>query len=551
MPIAETGGPGSTAPVPSRLLGRLDRARWPPALVWVPSLFVAMAMVLPLVYLVLRTVGAGSEVWDLLIRIRVLETLGRTAILALAVTSVSIALAVPLAWLTVRTDLPMRRLWSVLTVLPLVIPSYVGGFVIVAALGPRGMLQQFLSAPFGIDRLPEIYGFPGALLTLALLSYPYVLLSVRGALWGLDPALEESARSLGYGPWRTFFRVILPQLRPAIAAGALLVALYTMSDFGAVSLLRFEAFTYVIFLQYDGGARALASASSLVLVTLALGVLMLEARSRGRSRYYSVTVGAKRPAAVLRLGRWRWPAVALCTVVVLFALVLPMGVLAYWLGRGMNAGESLGLAWSTVINSVYVSGLAALFAALAALSVAILTVRYAGRLSALLERVTYIGFALPGIVIALALVFFGANYVPPLYQTVVLLVFAYVVLFLPAAVGATRASLLQVSPKLEEAARGLGKRPHRVFSSVTLPIMRPGVLAGAALVFLITMKELPATLILGPIGFKTLATSIWSAAEAAFFAQAAAPALLLILASSVPLAFLMLRDGGLRRHTTE
>ena len=137
----------------------------------------------------------------------------------------------------------------------------------VAALGPSGMLQDYVASPlFGVERLPEIYGFPGSLLVLAFLSYPYVMLSVRGAMWGLDLSLEETSRSLGQSSLFTFFRVVLPQLRPGIAAGALLVGLYTLSDFGAVSLLGFETFTYVIYLQYEAGARALASASSLVLV---------------------------------------------------------------------------------------------------------------------------------------------------------------------------------------------------------------------------------------------------------------------------------------------
>ena len=159
------------------------------------------------------------------------QVLVRTLVLIVAVTGASIAIAIPLAWLTVRTDLPLRRFWSVVTVLPLVIPSYVGGFLVVVALGPKGMLQQFLEGPFGVDRLPEIYGFPGAALTLTLLSFPYVLLTVRAALWRLDPALEETSRGLGHGAWSTFFRVSLPQLRPAIGAGGLLVALYTLSDF--------------------------------------------------------------------------------------------------------------------------------------------------------------------------------------------------------------------------------------------------------------------------------------------------------------------------------
>ena len=498
-------------------------------------------------YVVVRAAGADSEAWDLLFRVRVLETLARTVYLTVAVTAASIILAVPLAWLTVRTDLPFRRFWALLTALPLVIPSYVGGFVVVAALGPKGLLQEYLAGPLGVERLPDIYGLPGATLTLAFLSYPYVLISVRAALWGLDPSLEETSRSLGQGTLRTFFRVVLPQLRPAILAGGLLVALYTLSDFGAVSLLRYEVFTYVIYLQYDAGARTLAASSALVLVVLALVVLAFTAALHGGARYHRTAGGAAHHGAVLRLGRWRWPALAFCGGVSILALGMPLAVLGYWLARGAEAGESLGLSWGVVFNSVRVSGVAALVATLAALPVALLAVRYSSWVSSLVERMSYIGFALPGVVVALALVYFGANYVEPVYQTLSLLVFAYVLLFLPAALGVLRASLLQISPRVEEAARGLGRRPHQVFATVTLPLVRPGMLAGIALVFLVAMKELPATLILGPIGFKTLATTIWSAAEAAFFAQAAAPALVLVLASSVALAVLMLRERSMVR----
>ena len=520
----------------------------PPAVVYVPAALVVAALLLPLIYLVLRTLGAGAEVLDLLLRISTLKIILWTSLLVLAVTGACIALAVPLAWLTVRTDLPLRRLWSVLTVLPLVIPSYVGGYLVVTALGPRGMLQQLLAGPFGVERLPEIYGFPGAMLTLTLLSYPYVLLSTRAALWGLDPALEEASRGLGQGPWTTFRRILLPKLRPAIAAGGLLVALYTLSDFGAVSLLRFDAFTRVIYLEYQTSFdRILAAALSLVLVVLAVVILVMEARTRGKAQYYRSSAGSARPVSLVKLGWWRWPSLGLCGLLVLLAVVMPMSILGYWLIRGVSAGEPIRLVWGPMFNSLYVSGLAAFVTMAVALPVVILSVRYAGRLSGLPERISYVGFALPGIVIALALVFFGANFATPVYQTLALLIFAYVVLFLPVAVGAGRASLLQVSPRIEEAARSLGRRPHQVLTTITMPLIRPGLLAGIALVFLITMKELPATLILSPIEFTTLATSVWNATEEAFFARAAAPALLLILISSLPMAFLILRERGLER----
>lgn len=525
--------------------GTSARSARPPAAVWLPALLVTAAMTLPLLYLVLRSLENGwAEFLEVALRERTLVVLARSVALAAVVTAASVAIAVPLAWLTTRTDLPGRRMWAVLAALPLVIPSYVGGFVLVSMFGPRGLLQDAL-APLGVERLPEIYGLPGATLALTLFSYPYVLLTVRGALRGMDPALEEASRSLGSGGWPTFFRITLPQLRPAIVAGALLVALYALSDFGAVSLLQFDSFSREIYTQYRSAFdRTPAAILGLMLVVLTGAILALEARTRGRARYHRSSAGSIRPhgGAVIPLGRWRWPALAFCGMVVLLALVVPVGVLVFWLARGLASGEPLRLLWGAAFNSVYVSALAAAATALAALPVAVLAVRFPGWLAGLVERLSYLGYALPGIVLALSLVFFGANYAPGLYGTLVLLVFAYAVHFLPQAVGATRAALLQVSPSVEEAARGLGRGPARVIATVTAPLASSGIIAGSALVFLTTMKELPATLLLAPLGFDTLATSIWTATSEAFFARAAAPALLLVLVSALPMYLLVVRE---------
>ncbi len=535
----------SLAKLVGTVLRRVGGFDVPPAFLWAPALVIGALLLLSPAYLAIRSLGAGPEFWDALLRWRVLEILLRTLLLVATVTVASVAMALPLAWLTVRTDLPLARVWGVLLALPLVIPSYVAGFAVVVALGPRGMLQGWLEGPFGLERLPDINGFPGAFATLTLLSYPYALLTIRAGLQRLDPSLEESSRSLGNSWKMTFWRVVVPLLRPSMAAGGLLVALYTLSDFGAVSLLRYETFTWAIFVQYEAALdRTLGAAFSLALVALALSFLAVEYLSRGRSRYYRVDQGVARPAQTVPLGAWLWPSVGLCAVIVLLSLALPLAVLVFWVARGVSAGEPLLLLWEAAGNSLYISALAALVAVMAAFPISVLSVRYPGALSSLLERITYVGFALPGIAVALGLVFFGANYARFLYQNLSILILAYVVLFLPTAVGATRTSLLQVNPRMEDAARSLGRRPAQVFMSVTLPLVRPGLLSGAALVFLLTMKELPATLILRPTGFPTLATSIWSAASEAFFAQAAAPALLLVLASSVPLAFLMLRERG-------
>ena len=531
------------------LLPRSVRRSSPPLVLLVPAVIVGAALLLPPVYLAVRSLGSGGELWDLLFRARVAAILGRTLLLVVTVSAASALLALPLAWLTARTDLPWRRGWAVVSSLPLVIPSYVAGFIVVVALGPRGMLQAALEGPFGVERLPSIYGFTGAFLVLTLLSYPYVFLTVRAALQRMDPALEESARGLGLGPVATFFRVTLPLLRPSLGAGMLLVGLYTFSDFGAVSLLRFETFTWAIFIQYDSALdRTLGAGLSMALVVLVLAWVGLEFFSRGRSRYYSTSSGTERPPSIVPLGPWRWPAFGFCTLVTAVSLGLPVGILIYWVVRGVSAGEPLDPLWEAARNSVYISALAALAATAAALPIGLLSVKYPaansgwGILSGLLERLGYVSFALPGIAIALALVFFGANYGGVIYQTVWLLLLGYVALFLSPALGAVRSTLLQINPRIEEAARSLGRSPVGAFTSVTLPAARPGIVAGASLVFLLTMKELPATLILSPTGFDTLSTSVWSFTAEAFFARAAMPALLLIVLSGVPLAVMMFRE---------
>ena len=517
----------------------------PPSVLWVPALVVAALLLIAPVYLALRTVGAGWDAIDLIFRPRTLWVIGRTVALMATVMLGCILISAPLAWLTVRTDLPGRGFWRVATMLPLALPSYIVGFTIAVGLGPRGILQGWLEAGFGVERIPSIYGFPGAAFTLIIISFPYVLLPVRAALWNMDVSLDESARILGRDRWQTFWSVTLPMLRPAIFAGGLLTALYALSDFGAVAIMRYETFTWSIFIQYGAALdRTLAAAWSLALIALALAVVWGEntARNAVGGRYFRSRGGATRLPEPIPLGRWRWPALAYCGTVVAMSVLSPVAVLAYWTVRGVAAGEPLLLLWRAAANSVGVSVLAAVLTVLCAAPIAVLTVRYPGLFSRWLERLGFVGFALPGIVIALGLVYFGANYAPWLYQSLAILAVAYVTLFLPAAVGSLRTSLLQVRPEFEDAARSLGKRPLSVLFSVTLPLIRPGILTGAALVFLLTMKELPATLILSPIGFTTLASSIWAAAEEAFFARAAAPALLLVAVSSIPLALITMRE---------
>lgn len=508
---------------------------WPLAAI---GLGVAALSLLPIAYLVIRAAGTEADALAFIARPRTISIVLSSVVLGLAVGVGSVLVGLPVAWLTTRTNLPWRRAWVVLTVIPLAIPSYVTGFAFVAAFGPRGALQSALE-PLGVTRLPEIYGLPGAALVLILATYPYVVLAVRGSLLREDRAVEEAARTLGDRRITVFRRVTLPLLAPAIGAGALLAVLYALSDFGAVSLLQFDSFSRAIYLQYRATFdRSLAAVLALGLVFLTFAVTYGESRLRSRARHFA-GVAASRPVERVSLGRWRWPALAFMALVVALALVVPAATIAFWLIQGLARGETLRDVGPAIAGSLGMGVIGAGLAAGVALPIGLLLARHPARLATLVERASYASFALPGIVVALALVFLTTSTVPILYQTLMLLVIAYAIRFLAHAFGPVRATLLRVGSRVEEAGRTLGDGPVRVFLGVTLPLLRPAILSGAALVFLAIVKELPMALILGPIGFETLATEIWSATSEGFYARAAGPAALLLVLSAATVTVLL------------
>ncbi|MGI8973604.1 MAG: ABC transporter permease [Gaiella sp.] len=513
----------------------MTRGARPPLLLVTIAAGVVSLGLLPLAYLAIRVAGGGIDALDVLWERSTLQLVANTVALVLGVVVAAIVVAVPTAWLVTRTDLPLRRFWAVAAALPLVIPSYVAAFCLLGFFGQRGLLQQAL----GVERLPEPTGYWGAVGALTLSTYPYVFLLVQAALRDLDPALDEAARGLGASRARALARVTLPAVRPAVGVGSLLVALYVLSDFGVVSLMRYDSLTRAIYLQYRSlFDRTPAAVLALVLVVLTAVALTLELRGRTRGRLWRVAPGAARRPPPVSLGRFRWVAIVWCAAVTGFFLVLPAGVLGYWLVRGIANERGLDVPLTEAARSVGASGFAAVVAVTAAVPVALLATRFPGRLSRTIERLSYAGNALPGLVIALALVFFAARYAAPLYQTLALLVFAYAVRFFPQALAGVDSALVRVSPRVEEAARGLGRGPLGTAWLVTAPLVRSGMLAGGALVFLSAMKELPATILLRPIGFDTLATEIWSETQVGAYSQAAVPALTLI-AVSAPVLWLV------------
>lgn len=506
---------------------------------WTGRLVGALCL-LPLLYLAGRAL-AGGGIFEVLLRERSIGIAGRTLLLSGTVTVSAVALGLPLAWLTSRTDLPARRLLTGLLALPLAVPSYVAAFTVATALGPRGLLQRLLDPYTGWERLPEIYGFPGAFLVLVLLNYPYVYLAARARFAVLDGSLSDAARVLGAGRFRRFSQVTLPLLSGALLSGGLLAALYTLSDFGAVSLLRYETFTWAIYNQVRGSLdRHTAAGLALLLVLATLAVVAAARRFETAAGPRAAGSVRFRPPRTCRLGRWRWPAVLVCLAVLAPALLLPIGVCLYWLFQAPG-GAAAGL-----LPALGRTGIASLLAAAAttalAIPVAFLAVRHPSRESSLLKAVCHLGFGLPGLVVGLSLVFFAVQLAPFLYQTLALLVFAYAVHSLPQALAPLEATLAPVSPRLDDAARSLGARWARRHGRVTLPLLRPGLASALALVFLTSVKELPATLMLAPTGFSTLATTVWSAAESVELGRAAAASLTLLACSAAVLLF-VLRDS--------
>lgn len=537
-----------------RFIGLARHSQW--LMVAAAAMVVSLVLVVP-GYLVIRSIGVGTDGLSLMFSLRTWQVMGNTILIAIMVPVGATIIAVPLAWLTTSTDLPGRKIWTILIALPLILPSYVFAFIFISVMSPKGLMQQVLYPVLGIDKLPSVYGFPGAFLVLTLITYPLIFLTVRGAILRLDPALEEAARSLGSTPRRVFWRVTLPHLRPSILAGVLLVSLYVLRDFGAVTTLHYNTFTRIIYNRYLSYRLDVAALFASILVVMAIIILYLEQKSRGRARYASLSSSCSRQKKPVYLGKWKIPALLFSGTVVIAALGMPLLGLIYWVWRGwqgqqlsMTSGtinsnvgsilQLLGPAW----NSLSASVIAALLTTILALPIAILVVRRPGRLSWFFERIAYAGYALPGIVVALAFVFFGIHLVPSLYQTLPMLLGAYVILFIPLAIGAERTVLQQISPSLEEVGRSLGQKPLAVLRRITVPLIWPGFMGAMLLVFLSAMKELPATLILSPLGFSSLSGQVWTNIGEAFFARASMPTLLLLLLSTIPLAWLSLKDSS-------
>lgn len=489
------------------------------------AVLIALFSLVPLGYVLYMSVATG---WDtavgLIFRPRVAELLLNTVLLTVITVPLCLVLGVAGAWLVERTALRGRRTWAVLLAAPLAIPAFVNSYAWVSAV-------------------PSLAGLGSGVLIATLSYFPLVYIPAAAALSRLDPAIEQSAASLGLGAWRTFFRVVLPQLRIALTGGGLLVALHLLAEYGAFAMIRFDTFTTAIMVQFQStfnGAAGNMLAS--VLVFFCLLLLLAEVRTRGSARYARIGPGAQARALRLPLRGYQLPAQLFLLALTVLAFGLPLFLVLRWVAAG---GPDVWAAAEFVpaLAATLGYGLAGAAATIVvAFPMAYLAVRHPGWFSKTLELSNYITSSLPGIVVGLAFVTVSIRLVPGVYQSAGVLVAAYVLLFLPRALVNLRAGLAQAPKELDEAAQALGKPPLTAFVQVTLRLMAPAAAGGAALVFLAITNELTATLLLSPNGTRTLATEFWSKSSEIDYAGAAPYALLMILLSA-PMTYLLFQQS--------
>jgi iron(III) transport system permease protein len=505
----------TAATVPDRSRRRVGRGRVVVGL----GACIALVLLSPLALLALDAHTAGwQEIHRVLFRDRSLFLLRHTVVLTLLVAAFAAIVGVSTAWCTERTRLPGRRTWTVLLVLPVAIPDDVVGYA-------------------WHSIAPTMNGLVAATLVMTLGTYPLVYLPVAAALRRSDPAMQDTAHSLGVGRFSTFVRVTLPLIRTAVMGGCVLVMLTTISEYGTFEIVRYQTFTTEVFTEFQFNSQA-AGALSVPLVCLALLVLAADGIV---PRRVATRTAPSRVANRARQGWTAAPTLLALVALVVLAIGVPIGTIVYWMAQSQHttlpAAATLGQAtWSTLTYSA----LGATAAVVLALPVAMMTFRRSSAPRVVLQHSTYVTLALPGVVVALSLVFFAIHYAYRLYQTSALLIVAYAIMHFPLALVCIKASVSQAPARLADVGRSLGRGPVAVFLRVTLPLLAPGLLAGFCLVFLTAVTELTATLLLAPIGVQTLATQFWAYQSAVAYGAAAPYALFIVALAVVPAAVLAL-----------
>ncbi|MBU1329914.1 MAG: iron ABC transporter permease [Gammaproteobacteria bacterium] len=526
---------------------------------WYPIVFVVVLLVLlPLSVLLFSWHEVDQQIWAHLWQTQLLRLIGNTLTLVLGVGIGVTLLGVSLAWLTSLCEFPGRLWLDWALMLPFAIPAYVLAFVFVGLLDFAGPVQTLLREWFGSGlRLPRVRSTGGVIIVLVLVFYPYVYLLARNAFLAQGKGLMEAARVLGLSPWQAFWRVALPMARPAIGAGLALAIMETLADFGAVSVFNFDTFTTAIYKTWYS-FYSLTSATQLASLLLLAVMLVLYGERRAR--------GAVRPTNERPRGKALYPlkglqaaaATGWCVLVFTCAFVIPMAQLLVWFWqRGRFDLDERYTA--LILHTLYLGAMAALITVSVALLLAFARRLAPTRLMRSGVSLANVGYALPGSMLAVAIMlafsyldrelviplssWLGGAGKPLLLGSLSALLLAYLIRFMAVAYGPLENSLARIRPSLPEASRSLGVGGPRLFFRVYLPLLVPGVLSAALLVFVDVLKEMPATLLMRPFGWDTLSVRVFEMTSEGEWARAALPALTLVLVGLLPVVGLIRRSA--------
>ncbi|WDE99174.1 iron ABC transporter permease [Lentisphaera profundi] len=464
-------------------------------------------------------------------------TIGRSLLLASLTAIGGAFIAVPQAYFLSRYKIPMKKLWLILCVLPLVFPSYISAYSYLAAFDNMGFYENITGWKFPFKISGSLFG---TWMSMTLVNSPLIFLMTYAALQRQSPSCEESARLLGSNSFQIFTRITLPSLKIPIASGMLLVCLYTLSDFGTPSILNYKTLTYYIFQHLDRGSFDRASFFALILIVIAFFFLQLEVymtRRRSlitdnKSRHISHYCSPLKTTVIL----------SFFSASVFLSCLLPLATILYWFSKGKSELMFNKELFSAASNSSILAVAAAIIATLFAIPTAWCAIRKKGLFGKFADRISFLGNMFPGLVIGLAFVSFFVSFNIfgySFYQTLWLPILGCAIRFLPQAVSSVKTSLVQINPRLEEASQVLGHSDFHTKLKITAPLLRPGVLAGFALVFISTLKELPITLLLAEPGKFYLTQNIWNLIDDAEYSRVAAPALLLLGISCISLYFIL------------
>lgn len=528
---------GTNMPSINRIWLKLWNGKPPRLILLLFNITTALIMAIPVLYVFIRAVFAPIEKWQVLLGTRIPILLWNTVSLAGSVALVTTVIGVSLAWLVEQTNLPGSRIFKAVLTLPLAIPPYIGALTYIIVFGKRGVAYSLLGSS-----IVNIYSFFSVVFILSMFTFPYVFLVVSAALSKISGNYEEAGRSSGADYITIFRHVILPLVIPAILSGNMIVFFYIVSDFGAVSMLRYSTFTSSVYFQMIGKLDR-SGAAILSMLTIALGIMVLFAKSQ-LQKYSSFFQNPKsnRKGRPLELGKYRNPCLIFVLIVLFFSVIMPLAALIIWSIKGIYAKavtiEMLGY----IRNSLLISMGAAFVTMLVSIPVTYFKFRHPSRLTNLLNGACNLGLIIPGTLIALGMVFVINRYFVWLIGGPIVLIIGHAMRYLPRSLQSTESSMALISPVLDETAYSLGMRFGTVLRKVILPTILPGVFSGGILVMVSSLKELPITLMLRPPGYDTLAVRIWIQSSDGFYTHAAPAGLLIVIASFIPLFYLVRKD---------